>query len=91
MSRRTCGHFRTLEEVRAERYRIDLEIEKAGRRLEQDREQIRGMFRISYWVNGLFKKSSKVTANLPQILTGFSVVSSLARKIRNFKRWRTKR
>lgn len=95
MSRRVVQYerLRTLADVRAERYRVNREINRTKEKLVDDYEDCKHMLTLDYWVGRLTKRVSSFTASptAQWIFMGYNMISSFIQRRKEAKEEKAER
>ena len=79
-SRVDYRRLRTIDDVRAQRRRVNRELGHASRRLSNDWEDFKEMFTLDYWLGQLARGTSNLTGVIHSAVSGFNMVASLFKK-----------
>lgn len=71
------SRLRTIEDVRKERQRINMELRYTTRRIEDNWDQISDYFTVDYWLDYVLRVTGNVGSSVRTVISGFSTILSL--------------
>ncbi|GHU99591.1 hypothetical protein FACS1894159_03860 [Bacteroidia bacterium] len=71
------ARLRTIDDVRAERNRINRRIDRVRENLDEDLQQFTGLFTIDYWLEALGQKLLTFNSTVKSAWSGVKLIMSL--------------